>query len=132
MKLETFYAYANEAPCISLNRKTQQTTMCEPAKISKENPLRNLLFDTAISETNSCYHLFQHSLVSFLILMRILNDAANSLLSCAEGKDVAEKEDIEMLDVEDSNDVEEIKEVAEVEVISREISATCSGDRDVS
>jgi hypothetical protein len=27
MKLETFYAYANEAPCISLNRKTQQTTM---------------------------------------------------------------------------------------------------------
>jgi hypothetical protein len=81
MKLDTFYAYANEAPCHALNRKSQQTTILKPSRIEKGNPATDILMDSAMKETNKCYSLFQQSLVSYLILIGILNDVSRQLNS---------------------------------------------------
>jgi hypothetical protein len=81
MKLDKFYAHANEALCHSINRKSQQANVLKTNIADPPNECEIEIIRTAMNETNSCYHLFQHSLASYLTLIGILNFAASKILA---------------------------------------------------
>lgn len=108
MRLDRFYAYANEAPSIALNRKSQQAPILKPPRINKSNAARNDHISTAMSDTNKCYYLFQHSLVSYLVLIGVLNH-----LSCAVMSRKEEDEDAMAIDPESViHDISAVREQA--------------------
>lgn len=111
MKLDTFYAYANEATCQSQNRKSQQTTTFQSSSLGRDDDDYTKLLDTAVTDTNRCYHLFQHSLVSHLILIKVLNDCARRILGI----------------IPVAGGADETKMLPPI----HKISATCNGDRNV-
>jgi hypothetical protein len=92
MTLDTFYSYGNEAQCIA---QSQQSSMLKPKRFDKDDIDRNDMFETAMDDTNKCYHLYQHSLSSYLILIGVLNFAANKIV---EGVKAEVDEDVNMID----------------------------------
>jgi cAMP phosphodiesterase len=105
MSLDTFYAYANEAPSIALNRKSQQAPIMQPPSIDKTNAARNTLISAAMNDTNKCYHLFQHSLASYLVLIGVLNH-----VSCVVFSSAKDDEDAMVIDPKPVHDISAVRE----------------------